>query len=61
MPDVLVSSQKLLDRLAREELHLKHLGLVNHAAGMRSAITLLIKEVLEAKDPAPPQPIEPLT
>lgn len=53
MPDVLVSSEKLMHRLGHEELELKKLGLVNQANGIRVAITLLIKEVLAAKDPPP--------
>lgn len=47
--DILLSSEKLIDRLGHEELELKKLGLVNHAAGIRTAITLVIKEVLEQK------------
>lgn len=59
MADVLVSSEKLLDRLGHEELELKKLGLVNQAAGVRVAITLLIKEVLTVKEPAPPASLDP--
>lgn len=49
MSDVMVSAEKVLDRLGREELQLKQLGLVNQAAGLRVAIVAIIKEVHEAK------------
>lgn len=56
MSDVLISSQKLLDRLGHEELELKKLGMPNHAAGVRTAIVAVIKEVQAAIHPqgAPP-------
>lgn len=57
MSDVLLSSQKLLDRLGHEELALKKLGLVNQAAGLRVAITLLIKETQAAIHPREPLPV----
>jgi hypothetical protein len=57
--DALISSEKLLERLGREELELKRLGLVNHAAGVRTAITILIRETQTAKEP--PAPLEPST
>lgn len=57
--DALVSSEKLLERLGREELELKRLGLVNHAAGVRTAILILIRETQAAKEP--PAPLEPST
>ena len=41
--DVLLSSQQILDRLGHEELELKKLGLVNHAAGVRTAIVAILK------------------
>lgn len=54
MADSLLSAQRLLDRFGHEELELKKLGLMAQAAGMRVAITLLIKEVQAAKDlPSP--------
>lgn len=49
MNDVLLSSERLLDRLGREELQMKQLGLVNHAAGIRTAIVALLKEVAEVR------------
>lgn len=49
MPDVLLSSERLLERLGREELQMKHLGLVNHAEGIRTAIVALLKEVAEVR------------
>lgn len=52
--DVLLSSEKLLDRLGHEELELKKLGLVNHAAGVRKAIVILIRETQVARDAAQP-------
>jgi hypothetical protein len=51
--DVLLSSEMLFDRLGHEELELKKLGLVNHAAGVRKAIVILIREVQAARDQAP--------
>jgi hypothetical protein len=48
--DVLLSSQVLLERLAREEQQMKSLGLHGHAAGIRAAITILIRETQEARD-----------
>lgn len=47
MADVLLSSTLVLDRLGHEELALKQLGLVNHAAGVRAAIVALLKLVAE--------------
>ena len=57
MRDALVSSQQLLDHLAREEQQLKRLGLNAQAAGIRTAITILIRE---AQEPAPPLTREPI-
>lgn len=57
MSDVLLSSEKLLDRLGHEELELKKLGLVNQAAGVRVAIVLLIKETQAAIHPQKPSSI----
>lgn len=56
MTDTLLSSMKLLDRLGREEQQMKFLGLHGHAAGLRAAITILIRE---AQAPEPPPSIEP--
>lgn len=57
MPDALISSEALLDRLAREEQQMKFLGLHGHAAGIRAAITILLRAAQAAQD-APP-PIDP--
>lgn len=54
MADVLISSEKLLERLGREEQQMKFLGLHGHAAGIRAAITILIRQTQEAKDSPPP-------
>lgn len=43
MADVLLSSQQLLERLGREEQQLKFLGLHGHAAGIRAAITIMLR------------------
>jgi hypothetical protein len=60
MSDVMVSSEKLLERLGREELQLKQHGLVNQAAGMRCAIVALIKEIHAARQPMDDEPpLEP--
>jgi hypothetical protein len=60
--DVLLSAGRLIERLGREEQELKRLGLYGNAAGMRSAITILIRESEEAKHepPAPPS-LDPST
>jgi hypothetical protein len=52
--DVLLSSQKLVERLGKEEQQLKQLGLHGHAAGIRTAITILIRETQEGSDSPPP-------
>jgi hypothetical protein len=49
MTDLPVSSDLLMDRLGHEELRLKQLGLVNHAAGVRAAIVQVIKLIHETK------------
>jgi hypothetical protein len=59
MTDVLISTEKLLERLGREEQQMKFLGLYGHAAGIRAAITILIREAQAAK--GPPAPLEPST
>jgi hypothetical protein len=60
--DVLISASKLIERLGREEKQLKQLGLHGHAAGVRAAITILIRESQEAHLPAPPSPsLDPST
>lgn len=57
--DVLLSSEMLFDRLGHEELELKKLGLVNHAAGVRKAIVILIREVQAARDQQAPNEEQP--
>jgi hypothetical protein len=59
MTDVLISSERLLDRLGHEVLQLKKLGLVNHAAGMQSAVALVIKEIHAAHLPPVQPSMEP--
>jgi hypothetical protein len=59
MTDVLISTEKLLERLGREEQQMKFLGLHGHAAGIRAAITILIREAQAAQEP--PAPLEPST
>lgn len=57
MSDVLVSCVHLLERLGKEEQQLKALGLHAQAAGIRSAITILLREVdaqAELPDPIDP-------
>lgn len=53
MADVLLSSLHLLERMAREEQQLKKLGLHAQAAGVRVAITILLRETA-AEEPLPP-------
>lgn len=52
MSDITLSAAALLDRLAREEQQLKHLGLMAQAAGVRVAITALIRLTAEAREHA---------
>jgi hypothetical protein len=54
--DVLISSQKLLERLGREEQQLKRLGHFGPIEGLRLAITILIRE---SQTPESPPPLEP--
>jgi len=54
--DVRTFSDQLLARYCREERQLKDLGLHAQAAGIRVAITILIKEI---RSPAEPPPLEP--
>lgn len=54
MADALISSEKLLERLGREEQQMKLLGLHGHAAGIRVAITILIRETQAVKDDPKP-------
>jgi hypothetical protein len=61
MQDVLVSSEKLLERLGREEQQLKRIGLNAQAAVIRSAITILIREAQEPQKPPSPAPLDPST
>ncbi len=51
--DKLLSSEKLLERLGKEEQQLKFLGLHGHAAGIRAAITLLLRMTEEGPEAAP--------
>ena len=51
--DVQLSSERILDKLGHEELALKQLGLVNHAAGMRAAIVAVLKLISEKPQPRP--------
>lgn len=53
MSDVLLSSERLLDRLGREEQQLRKLGLHGHAEGVRNAIAILIRLTQQAKDVPP--------
>jgi len=46
-------TSRILERLGREELELKRLGLVNHAAGVRAAIVAILKLVAEKPEPPP--------
>lgn len=43
----------VLDRLGHEELKLKQLGLVNHAAGVRTAIVAVLKLISEGNELPP--------
>ena len=54
--DALISSEKLLERLGREEQQMKFLGLHGHAAGIRAAITILIRQTQEQQQAKPPEP-----
>jgi hypothetical protein len=59
MPDKLVSTTQLLDKLCREEQQLKQLGLHAQAQGVRSAITALLR-LTQEPDPGPQaQPLDP--
>jgi hypothetical protein len=58
MPNVLLSSERVLDRLGHEELKLKQLGLVNHAAGIRTAIVAVLKLLSERPETPPIDPSE---
>jgi hypothetical protein len=55
--DALISSEELLQRLGKEEQQMKFLGLYGHAAGIRAAITVLIRLVEAGKDQ--PAPLDP--
>jgi hypothetical protein len=58
--DVLISSERLLDRLGREEQQLRKLGLHGHAEGVRNAITILLRQVDAAREqPAEHGPLDP--
>jgi hypothetical protein len=56
MKDVLLSSTAIIDRLSREEQQLKSLGLHAQAAGIRTAITAVIR--LTQEEPLPDPPLE---
>ena len=58
MAAALVSVEKLLERLCREEKTLKDHGLYAQANGMRSAITILLRESQAPSDSHPP-PLDP--
>lgn len=59
MPSSIVLTAALLERLGREEQQLKFLGLHGHAAGVRAAITILLRL---ADEPAPQsQSLDPST
>lgn len=57
--DLMLSAERLLDRLGHEVLQLKRLGLVNQAAGMQSAVAIVIKEIHAAKNPPEQPSLEP--
>jgi hypothetical protein len=59
MTDVLISSEQLLDRLSQEVLQLKRLGLVNHAAGMQTAVAIVIKAIHAERQPQELPSLEP--
>lgn len=46
-----LTTERILDRLGHEELALKQLGLVNHAAGVRAAIVAILRMLSEAPRP----------
>lgn len=54
MSATLLSSEVVLDRLGHEELKLKQMGLVNHAAGMRTAIVAILRLIHEGPQPQAP-------
>lgn len=54
MSDVLISSEKLLERLGREEQQFRRLGLNAHAEGVRNAIVIVIRHTQLAKEAPPP-------
>jgi hypothetical protein len=58
MTDVLISSEQLLDRLSQEVLPLKRLGLVNHAAGMQTAVAI-VKAIHAERQPQELPSLEP--
>lgn len=47
-------ADKVLERLGHEELAMKRLGLVNHAAGIRTAIVAVLKLLAEQHPGEPP-------
>lgn len=60
MMDAKLSAERLLDRLGHEVLNLKRLGLVNQAAGMQSAVAIVIKEIHAQRVPQESPPLEPV-
>jgi hypothetical protein len=54
--DTQLSSERVLDRLGHEELKLKQLGMVNQAAGIRTAIVAVLKMIHEGEQS--PSPID---
>ena len=59
MADNQLSARIVLDRLGHEELALKRLGLVNQAAGIRTAIVAILKLIHEGPQEAPAVDDEP--
>jgi hypothetical protein len=58
MPAALLPTQQLVERLGREEQQLRKLGLHAQAAGIRTAITVLLRM---ADEPAQQQSLDPST
>jgi hypothetical protein len=60
MPDVLVSSETLMERLANDQKQYRRLGMPNHAEGVASAVRALLRLIHESKlDPPDAPPMEP--
>jgi len=56
MADARTFAQRLQERLCREEKTLKDHGLHAQAAGLRTAITILIRELQAGDEPPPLEP-----